>query len=232
MEKKHLSMPVHTPWYQGPLRFTDSEMIQVIFTPTKECYKRLLPKPLQPGLLGGAYLAHFRHSLWGEFRESAIVVQCTYKEHYGVYCITMHTDSIPSMVAHREIWGFPSKYAKFKYRRKENHIKAQVISNKVPLLKFDIKLEGPGDWIDTGDTINLKLIPGVDGVSYDMKHFTRSPLDFTIHEGMAGEGKLVFGHTEDDPLDDLFELENIIAGTWFRIDLTTNFGNILTEAEL
>ncbi len=229
---KQLTMPIHTPWYQAPLKFTNSEMIQIIFTPTRECLERVLPKPLKPGLLGGAYLAHFRNSQFGDFKESAVVVQCTYGEHYGVFCVSMQTDNIPSMVAHREIWGFPSKPAKYRYQRKENRIKAQILSNKIPLLKFDIKLEGPGDWIDTGDTINLKVIPSVDGTGHDVKHFTRAALDFTIHEGLAGEGKLVFGHTEDDPLDELFELENIIAGTWFRLDLTTNVGQILTKADL
>lgn len=229
---RQLTMPVHTPWFQAPLIYTDSEMIQVIFTPTRECLERLLPKPLSPGLLGGAYLAHFRNSPYGDILESAVVVQCTYGEHYGVYCISMHTDNITSLVAHREIWGFPSKPATFKYQRKENHIKAQVLSKKIPIIKFDIKLEGPGDWIDIGDTINLKLIPSVDGKNYDVKHFTTAPVNVKIHEGLAGEGKLVFGHTADDPLDELFEFENIIAGTWFRLDLRTNPGKILTEAEL
>ena len=100
------------------MRFKDSEMIQVIFTPTKECYERVLPKPLSPGLLGGAYLARFRSAAFGDFWEASIVVQCTFEEHFGVYCVSMHTDNITSMVAHREIWGFPSKPAKFKYSQK------------------------------------------------------------------------------------------------------------------
>ena len=230
--QKHLTMPVYKPWFQGPLKYTDSEMIQIIFTPSKACYEHILPKPLTPGLLGGAYLARFRNSPFGDMWESAIVVQCLYEEYFGVYCVTMHTDCMPSMVAHREIWGFPSKPAKFKYQRKENRIKAQVISDKVPIMKFDVKLEGPGEWIDTGDTINLKIIPGVDGASYDMQHITTAPLDFVIHEGMAGDGKLILGNTEDDPLADLFEIENIVAGTWFRVDLTTNLGKVITKAEL
>ncbi len=229
---KQLTMPIYKPWYQGPLKYTDSEMIQIIFTPTKACYERILPKPLKPGLLGGAYLAQFRNSPYGDIWESAIVVQCTYEEYFGVYCITMHTDNIKSMVAHREIWGFPSKPAKFKYSRKENRIKAQVITGKIPLMKFDIKLEGPGEWIDTGDTINLKLIPAVDGESYDVQHITASKLDFVIHEGMAGEGKLELNNSDDDPLADLLEFESIVAGTWFKVDLTTNLGKIIAEAKL
>ncbi len=227
--KEQLTMPIYKSWYQGPLRYTDSEMIQIIFTPTKTCYERILPKPLNPGLLGGAYLARFRNSRFGDMWESAIVVQCTYEEYWGVYCVAMHTDNIASMVAHREIWGFPSKPAKFKYARKENRIKAQVISGKVPLMKFDIKLEGPGDWIDTGDTINYKVIPGVDGEGYDANQITAAKLDFVIHEGMAGEGKLVLGNSDDDPLADLFKFENIVAGTWFRVDLTTNLGKIIAK---
>lgn len=225
-------MPIYKPWFQGPLVYTDSEMIQIIFTPTKACYERVLPKPLQPGLLGGAYLARFRNSMFGDFWESAIVVQCLYKEYFGVYCITMHTDCIPSMVAHREIWGFPSKPAKFKFQRKENRIKGKVISDKEPIMKFDVKLEGPGEWIDTGDTINLKVIPAVDGETYDVQHITASKLDFVIHEGMAGEGKLELGNTEDEPLADLFEFENIVAGTWFRVDLTTNLGKVIAKVDL
>ena len=228
---KQLTMPIYTPWFQGPLSYTDSEMIQVIFTPTKECYERILPKPLKPGLLGGAYLARFRNSAFGDFWESAIVVQCTYEEYWGVYCVTMHTDNITSMVAHREIWGFPSKPAKYKYTQKENRIKAQILSGKVPIMKFDIKLEGPGDWIDTGDTINYKVIPSVDGKGYDAKLITAAKLDFVIHEGKAGEGKLILGHTDDDPLDEIFEFENIIAGTWFRVDLTTNLGKVIATID-
>jgi acetoacetate decarboxylase len=226
---KYLSMPIHTNWFQGPLKYTDSEMIQVIFTPTKACYERLLPKPLSPGLLAGAYVARFRNSVFGDFWEAAIVFQCTYGEHYGVFCTSMYTDNIPSLVAHREIWGFPSKPAKIQYSHKENRIKAQVIRNKVPIMKFNVKLEGPGEWIDTGDTINFKVIPSVDGKGTDVKHITRAKLDFVIHEGKAGDGKLTFGHTDDDPLDELYELENVVAGTWFRVDLTTNFGSVLAE---
>ena len=98
-------------------------------------------------------------------------------------------------------------------------------------MKFDINLEGPGDWIDTGDTINYKVIPGVDGESYDVKQITAAKLDFVIHEGKAGEGKLILGHTDDDPLDELFDFENIIAGTWFRVDLTTNLGKVIATVE-
>ena len=98
-------------------------------------------------------------------------------------------------------------------------------------MKLDIKLEGPGDWIDTGDTINYKLIPGVDGESTDVSQITAAKLDFVIHEGMAGEGKLVLGHTDDDPLDELFDFENIVAGTWFRVDLTTNLGKVIATIE-
>ena len=228
MTKIH-TMPTQTRRFQGPLTYTDSEMIQVIFTPTKTCYERLLPKPLAPGLLGGAYLARFRNSPFGDIWEAAVVFQCTLGEHYGVFCTSMYTDNIPSMVAHREIWGFPSKPAKIKYSRKENRIKAQIISDKVPIMKFEITLEGPGEWIDTGDTINLKVIPSVDGRGTDVKQITRAKLDFTIHEGQAGNGKITFGHTEDDPLDELYEIENIVAGTWFRIDLTTNLGSILMD---
>ena len=228
---KSLTMPIHTPWFEGPLKYTDSEMIQVIFTPTKACYDRLLPKPLSPGLLGGAYLARFRNSPFGDIWEAAIVFQCTYKEHYGVFCTSMYTDNIPSMVAHREIWGFPSKPAQIKYTRKENRIKAQILTNKIPIMKFDVKLEGPGEWIDTGDTINLKVIPSVDGKGTDVKHITRAKLDFTIHEGLAGDGKITFGHTNEDPLDELYELENVVAGTWFRVDLTTNHGIVLIELD-
>ncbi len=229
--KKQFTMPIHTPWFQGPLTYTDSEMIQIIFTPTKACYERLLPKPLNPGLLGGAYVARFRNSVFGDFWEAAIVFQCTYGEHYGVFCTSMYTDNIPSLVAHREIWGFPSKPAKIKYSRKDNRIKSQIITDKIPIMKLDIHLEGPGEWIDTGDTINLKVIPSVDGEGTDVKQITRAKLDFVIHEGQAGDGKLTFGHTNDDPLDELYELENVVAGTWFRVDLTTNLGSVLTEIE-
>lgn len=229
---KQLTMPVYKPWFKGPVTYTDSEMIHVIFTPTAESYRRILPEPLTPGLLGGAYVAHFRNSPFGDLWEAAIVVQCTYKEHFGVYCVTMFTDNEVSSIAHREIWGFPSKFGKIKYSRKENRIKASVKRGKDTLMKFDINLEGPGEFIDTGDSINLKLIPSVDGTGYDVNQITASALQITVHEGLAGDGKLTLGNTDSDPLADLIQLENVVAGMWFNIDLHLPFGRVIGEAKL
>jgi acetoacetate decarboxylase len=229
---KQLTMPVYKPWFKGPVSYTDSEMVQVIFTPTAESYKRILPEPLAPGLLGGAYIANFRNSPYGDLWEAAIVVQCTYKEHFGVYCVTMFTDNEVSSIAHREIWGFPSKLGKTKYSRKENRIKASVKRGKDTLMKFDVNLEGPGEFIDTGDSINLKLIPSVDGTGYDVNQITASALKITVHDGLAGDGKLTLGNTDSDPLADLIQLENVVAGMWFNIDLHLPFGKVIGEAEL
>jgi len=229
---KQLTMPVYAPWFKGPVTYTNSEMVQVIFTPTAESYKRILPKPLFPGLLGGAYIANFRNSPFGDLWEAAIVVQCTYKEHFGVYAVTMFTDSEVSSIAHREIWGFPSKLGKIKYSRKENRIKASVQRGKDTLMKFDVTLEGPGEFIDTGSSINLKLIPSVDGEGYDVNQITAADLQITVHEGLSGDGKLTLGHTDTDPLADLIQLENVIAGMWFNIDLHLPFGKVIGEAEL
>jgi acetoacetate decarboxylase len=207
-------------------------MIQVLFTPTTECMERLLPKPLKPGLLGGAYLAKFKTSPFGPMWEASAVVQCTYKERYGVYCICQYTDCDTSVAAHREIWGFPSKLATFKYRRDDDHITARVIRDKTALMAFDVKLTGPGEWIETGDAINLKLIPSVNGLGYDTKQITAAKLAFVIHEGRAGDGKIKFGRTDRDPLADIFQLENVVAGTWFRIDLTCPYGEVLGQAKI
>ncbi len=231
---KPLSMPFQAPLHKvETLRYTDSEMIQVIFTPTAACMQRILPKPLQPGLLGGAYLAKFRNTPFGpEMWEAAIVVQCTYKEHFGVFCVAMYTDNDASCASHREVWGFPAKMADFKWKHEGGEIEASIHRKGEAILDFEIEITGPGDWIDTGDSINLKLIPSVDGKGYDLKQITASKLDFTIHSGEAGEGKITFGNTPEDPLSDFMELENIIAGTYFKIDLTCNLGRVIGEAEL
>lgn len=229
---KQLTMPVYKPWFKGPVTYTDSEMIQVIFTPTAESFERILPKPLTPGLLGAGYLANFKNSPFGDLWEAAIVVQCTYKEHYGIYTVAMFTDNEVSSIAHREIWGFPSKLAKMKYSRKEDRIKASVQRGKNTLMKFDIKLEGPGEFIDTGASINLKLIPSVDGEGYDANQITASDLKITPNEGLAGDGKLTLFNTDKDPLADLIQFENVVAGLWFNIDLHLPFGKVIGEAEL
>ena len=227
------SMPHQMPLHPvKSLKYTDSEMLQVVFTPTKACMERILPKPLQPGLLGGAYLAKFRNTPFGdEMFEAAIVVQCTYKEHYGVYTLVMYTDNDPSCASHREVWGYPCKMAEFKWERDDNEFEASIKRGGENVLDFEIEITGPGDWIDTGDSINLKLIPSVDGKGYDVKHITAAKLDATIHEGHGGEGKLTFGSSPWDPLDKIMELENIIAGMYFKLDLTANLGRVIAEPE-
>jgi acetoacetate decarboxylase len=229
---KQLTMPFYKPWFKGPITYTDSEMVQVIFTPTAESYRRILPKPLTPGLLGGAYIANYRSSEFGDFWEAAIVVQCMYKEHFGVFTVAMYIENDANAVAHREIWGFPAKIGKIKYSRKEDRIKASISRNKSTLMKFDVKLEGPGEFIETGSSINLKLIPSVDGEGYDVNQITAADIQITVHEGLAGDGKLTLGNTDTDPLADLIQLENVVAGMWFNIDLHLPFGKVIGEAEL
>jgi acetoacetate decarboxylase len=229
-----VSMPFQAPLHPvETLRYTDSEMIQVVFTPTAACMERILPKPLKPGLLGGAYLAKFRNTPFGdEMYEAAIVVQCTYKEHYGVYTLVMYTDNDPSCASHREVWGYPAKMAEFKWERDDNEIEASIHRAGETIVDFEVEITGPGDWIDTGDSINLKLIPSVDGKGYDVKQITAAKLDVKIHEGLGGEGKLTFGSNPWDPLDKIMELENIVAGLYFKLDLTANLGRVIAEPEL
>jgi len=225
-------MPIHGPLFRAPLRYTDSEMTQVVFTPTQESVRRVLPKPLEPGLLGGVYIAHYRKTPMGPFWEAGVVVQCTYKEHYGIYTLFLYTDNDASLAVHREVWGYPAKLARFEWQREGNHITSRVIRNDTPIIAIEVDLEGPGEWIDVGAGINLKLIPSVDGKGYDVKQITATKLQFDIHESEAGSAKLTFGHTDQDPLSDLLELESIVAGQHFKLDLTCPYGEVIAEPEL
>ena len=227
------TMPIPTPWFaEYPMRYTDSEMIIVYFTPTMETMKRILPEPLSPGLLGAVYLADWKNTPYGRNWEAALVVQCTLKEEYGIFFVSMFTDNIKSLIAHREIQGFPMKDAQFKYKREKDHIRARILRDKKTLITMDIDLEHPGDWIDAGTGINFKLIPNAAGKGYDVKQITATDLKFTIHEGRAGSAKISFGNTDDDPLKDLIQMENVVAGAWFSLELKVPYARILGEIKL
>jgi acetoacetate decarboxylase len=144
----------------------------------------------------------------------------------------MYIDNEASIHAHREIWGWPAKMGKFKYTQKDNRFKATVKDGKTPLMKFDVNVEGPGEFIDTGASINVKLIPSVDGKGYDVNQITTTGIQITVHEGLAGDGKLTLYNSDADPLADLIQVESVVAGMWFNIDMHVPFGQVIGEAEL
>ncbi len=220
------------PWYRGPLFYPKGEMMEVIFTPTAESLRKVLPEPLQPGLLGGAYVARFPESPFGPMWEASVVVQCLYKEHFGIYFLAQYSDLDVSVAAHREIWGFPTKQAQIKFDRKGDQIKAKVIRKGTTIIELQADLEGPGEWIDTGAAINIKVIPNVDGKTYDVTQITAANLEFKIYEGFAGSGKIKLGKTDDDLLADMIDLENVVAGTFFTVDLTCPYGKVIGEIKL
>ena len=109
------SMPLAGPSYpKGPYRFIDREYMIISYETDPEIVREQLPEPLQPldtPLVHYEFIKMPDSSGFGSYTESGLVIPCRYRGEEMNFVAQMYLDDDPPIVAGREIWGFPKKYA-------------------------------------------------------------------------------------------------------------------------
>ena len=169
------SMPLAGPSYpKGPYRFIDREYMIISYETDPEIVREQLPEPLQPldtPLVHYEFIKMPDSSGFGSYTESGLVIPCRYKGEEMNFVAQMYLDDDPPIVAGREIWGFPKKYA---------HPKLEIVKDTLTgTLEYSGQLVAMGTMAYKHESmagngarttatlaktqVNLKLIPGVDG---------------------------------------------------------------------
>src|SRR5215470_5870425 len=169
------SMPLAGPSYpKGPYRFVDREYMIISYETDPEIVREQLPEPLQPvdtPLVHYEFIKMPDSSGFGSYTESGLVIPCKYRGEEMNFVAQMYLDDDPPIVAGREIWGFPKKYAHPKLQIVKDTLTGtlEYASQLVAMGTMGYKAESmAGNGVATTATlsktqVNLKLIPGVDG---------------------------------------------------------------------
>ena len=228
------SMPLAGPSYpKGPYRFVDREYMVISYETDPDIIRAQLPEPLEPIAQPVVHYEFIRmpdSSGFGKYTESGMVIPCLN------FVAQMYLDDDPPIVAGREIWGFPKKYA---------HPKLEVVKDTLTgTLEYGGQLVAMGTMgykhqsmagngakttaILTKTQVNLKIIPGEDGRHDICQLVAYNLTEITVKGSWIGPGRLHLVPHVNAPVADL-PMRKIVAAHHFIADLTLPYGRVIHD---
>jgi acetoacetate decarboxylase len=243
MKKEYIlncqSMPIACGSYgRPPYRFIDREYFIIAYESDPEAIRQAVPEPLQPN---GSHVVSYEWNKMpdasglGCYDESGIVIPCTFEGEECNFVAQMYVDDAPALLAGREIWGFPKKWAKPKmYIADTETLTGTLYYNDILVaigtmpFKYGEVDKTIIEKVLIKTQVNLKLIPDVDGkpkvaqlAAYNLSHAV-------IKGAWSGPARLHLVPHVNAPLADL-PVTRIIGGTHFIADVTLPYPKVIHD---
>lgn len=206
------SMPLAGPSYpRGPYRFVDRQYMVITYESDAEAVRAQLPEPLQPldrPLVHYEWIHMPDSSGFGSYTESGLVIPCRLHGEPVGFVSQMYLDDDPPIVAGREIWGFPKKYA---------HPKLEVTKDAAAATAML-----------SGTQVNLKIVPGVDGAPAICQLVAYNLADIRVKGFWTGPGRLHLVPHVNAPVADL-PVRRVIGARHLIADLTLPYGRVVHD---
>jgi acetoacetate decarboxylase len=234
------SMPLAGPSYpKGPYRFIDREYMIISYETDPEIIREQLPEPLQPldtPLVHYEFIKMPDSSGFGSYTESGLVIPCRYQGEEMNFVAQMYLDDDPPIVAGREIWGFPKKYANPKLEIVKDTLTGtlEYSGQLVAMGTMAYKHENmAGNGVKTTATlaktqVNLKLIPGVDGRPALCQLVCYNLTEIAVKGSWIGPARLHLVPHVNAPVADL-PVRRVVGAHHFIVDLTLPYGRVLYD---
>jgi acetoacetate decarboxylase len=244
MNKKEIlnlpSIPAASPSYpRGPYRFVDREYFIIIYESDPAAIRAAVPEPMEPVAENLVYYEWIRmpdSSGFGDYTESGVVIPCTFKGEPCNFVSQMYLDDDPPIVAGREIWGFPKKWAHPKLEVATDtltgtlHYSGQLVAMGTMAYKHESLARDPAKTMSalTKTQINLKVIPDVDGKPAIAQLVRYALTDITVKGSWTGAARLHLIPHVNAPVADL-PIRRLVGGRHFVADLTLPYGEVALD---
>ena len=237
---KLASLPAAGPSYpKGPYRFVDREYMVITYETDPDIIREQLPEPLEPGerpLVHYEWIRMPDSSGFGSYTESGMVIPARIGHDEVNFVAQMYLDDDPPIVAGREIWGFPKKYAHPKLEIVKDTLTGTLAyaGQLVAMGTMGYKHESmAGNGALTTATlaktqVNLKLIPGADGHPEICQLVAYNLTEITVKGSWIGPGRLHLVPHVNAPVAD-FPVRKIVGAHHFLADVTLPFGRVLYD---
>jgi acetoacetate decarboxylase len=234
------SMPAAGPSYPaGPYRFINREYMIITYETDPAEIADQLPEPLEPldqPLVHYEWIKMPDSTGFGSYTESGLVIPCRFKGEEVNFVSQMYLDDDPPIVAGREIWGFPKKYAHPKLEIVKDTLTGtlEYAGQQVAMGTMGYKHEtmaGNGEKTTASlskTAINLKLIPGVDGRAEICQLVAYNLTDITVKGSWMGPARLHLVPHVNAPVADL-PVRKVIGAHHFIADLTLPYGRVVFD---
>jgi acetoacetate decarboxylase len=234
------SMPAAGPSYPaGPYRFINREYMIITYETDAQAIRAQLPEPLEPledSLVHYELIKMPDSSGFGSYTETGLVIPCRFEGQEVNFVSQMYLDDDPPIVAGREIWGFPKKYAHPKLELVKDTLTGTLEygGQRVALGTMGYKHEamaGNGERTRTAlskTQVNLKLIPGVDGSPEICQLVAINLAEINVKGSWIGPGRLHLVPHVNAPVADL-PVRNVVIAHHFVADLTLPYGRVIYD---
>jgi acetoacetate decarboxylase len=222
---------------QGVRKFPNAQILGVIFETSADIVARLLPPPLEPveAPTGLIFVAEYPETNLGPgYRESALLLNCSYQGEKGSYCLSMPIESEESRLYNgRDIFGYPKKQARIHLEKKDSQVTGWVERHGIRFVEIQAKMAGEiPEMPEMGANFLFKampridLQPGFDGPVY----LCRQKTDIAMKRLEIGSAELTLTGSDADPWAELGNPTMVMA-FYLVSDNTMLPGSILTEVE-
>ena len=233
-------MPAASPSYPaGPYRFVNREYMVITYETDAAEIRDQLPEPLEPldqPLVHYEWINMPDSTGFGSYTESGLVIPCRFKGEEVSFVSQMYLDDDPPIVAGREIWGFPKKYAHPKMEIVKDTLTGtleyagQLVAMGTMAYKHE-SMAGNGERTTamlSKTQINLKLIPGVDGRAEICQLVAINLTEITVKGSWMGPARLHLVPHVNAPVADL-PVRKMVGAHHFIADLTLPYGRVVFD---
>lgn len=234
------SMPAAGPSYPfGPYRFVNREYMIIIYESDPDAIRAAVPEPLTPDPSNQVFYEWIKmpdSSGFGDYTESGVVIACSFDGAPCNFVSQMYLDDDPPIVAGREIWGFPKKYAHPKMAVAADTLtgtleySGQTVATGTMAYKWESESRDPAKTRSALEKmqVNLKLIPDVDGKPAIAQLVAYNLTDITVKGSWSGPARLHLIPHVNAPVADL-PVRRVVTGRHFIADLTLPYGRVVHD---
>lgn len=229
------SIPVDAPYYQSPpFYYRDARAMTVMFETDPDAAAAILPEGLELPVpsMAALLVVHYPTSTLGPYNEAILGLRCGWQGEDQFYVAQIVLDSVPPLVAGREIYGYPKKMAQIELSHDQEFMRGTVERPAgLRLVTAAMRPERPVPAADDSgpSTLSLRVIASPEeGQPPSLAELIQVPnTDWRIHETWSGPATLSFdAESALDPWHAL-PVRQVVGGTYSRYDFTLPYGRVL-----
>jgi acetoacetate decarboxylase len=237
MDDSGYSIPIAAPLY-GPLPYLYRGCPQLLvpFRVAPGVVRRLVPEPLEPNADDMMFLmiGQMNSDEFGTNREAFLAIPSRLGALSGNFAVALYLDNDAAIASGREVWGWPKKAADFAIADTGATVTATATRHATEIIRARLDVEGPAEPDDLRldpTWFNAKLIPSiVAGAPPEVMQITSTTLEnVRVTDARRGRASLEFGSTVTDPLAELIEVAEVLAGVHFHFDCDLTLGEVVHD---
>jgi len=207
----------------GAPRFGGAQMLSVEFLVDPAYVAEVLPPPLEPVAEPRmrAMVGRFGSNCVGDFDGGCVYVTCAHDGLEGEYNVFQYMDTDQATIFGRDVFGEPKKMATATLRARGEQMHGTIERHGVALITLEGELtQDNGPFEGTRESYNIKSRPAADGHGLEEDAIlTRAHYETEGRVFREGVGRIAFGGTVHDPLDQI-PIADVIRATYFEGDLS------------